>query len=214
MGAGAHALTFPVKHGELLNLVAFAHSDEDWPDYKQLTLPARREDAYRDFKGFGPNIQALISLTKPDLDRWAIFDLGDHPLPTYHKGRVCLSGDSAHATSPHHGAGAGAAIEDSAVLSELLADERVTMPEDLEAVFATFDACRREVTQALVQSSRRCGDLYEWQATDVGKDVKKIESELRERDERIWDADIRKVCIGAKVDMAKRLQGMNQPLKY
>jgi salicylate hydroxylase len=205
MGFGAHALTFPVKHGEQLNLVAFKHNSEDWPDYRKLTLPARREDAFRDFKGFGPNIQALISLTKPDLDRWAIFDLGDHPLPAYFKGRICLSGDSAHATSPHHGAGAGAAIEDAAVLAELLSDEHVTCEDDLEVVFAAFDACRRKKTQELVQSSRRCGDLYEWRTEDVGRNFKELEKELNERVKKIWEADVEKICEEAKEHLVNKL---------
>ncbi|GGJ58466.1 FAD-dependent oxidoreductase [Deinococcus roseus] len=38
----------------------------------------------------------------------------------WHKGRVLLIGDAVHATSPHVGQGAGMAIEDSAVLSEML----------------------------------------------------------------------------------------------
>ena len=38
--------------------------------------------------------------------QWAIFDLGKNPPPTYTKGRIAIIGDAAHATSPHHGAGA------------------------------------------------------------------------------------------------------------
>jgi salicylate hydroxylase len=148
----------------------------------------------------------LISLTRPELDKWAIFDLGDHPLPTYYKGRVCLSGDAAHATSPHHGAGAGAAIEDAAVLSELLCYEQVKGRDDLETVFATFDASRRASTQELVQSSRRCGELYEWRTDDVGKDFKRLEDELNERDKKIWETDVIKMCKDAKEDLAKRLK--------
>lgn len=119
-------------------------------------------------------------------------------MPTFYKGRVCIIGDAAHATSPHHGAGAGFCIEDSAILAELLKDDAVRSHADLEAVFAAFDAVRRERCQWLVQSSRRIGDCYEWRASGVGRDFKKIESEINERLGIISDIDIEGVCEEAK----------------
>ena len=119
-------------------------------------------------------------------------------MPTFYKGRVCIIGDAAHATSPHHGAGAGFCIEDSAILAELLKDDAVRSHADLEAVFAAFDAVRRERCQWLVQSSRRIGDCYEWRASGVGRDFKKIESEINERLGIISDIDIEGVCKDAK----------------
>jgi 2-polyprenyl-6-methoxyphenol hydroxylase-like FAD-dependent oxidoreductase len=41
--------------------------------------------------------------------------------PPWHRGRVVLIGDAAHATSPHIGQGAAQAIEDGIVLAEELA---------------------------------------------------------------------------------------------
>ncbi|KAI8183532.1 FAD-dependent monooxygenase azaH [Colletotrichum sp. SAR 10_86] len=48
---------------------------------------------------------------------WGLFDLGDHPVPTFSRGRICLIGDAAHASTPHQGAGAGLCIEDAATLA-------------------------------------------------------------------------------------------------
>jgi len=223
MGPDSHVLTFPVNHGETLNIVAFHTNSDPWPDFARLTRPAKREDAIRDYEGFGPNVQALLRLTKPDLDcvgfqwccksnlwliflQWAIFDLGDHPVPTFYKGRICISGDAAHATSPHHGAGAGFVIEDSAILAALLEDPRVKTPKDLEAVFAAFDANRRERTQGLVQSSRHMGNLYEWRVEGVGDDLKKIEKEINERNAVIWNVDVKEFVEDAKKELGKRLK--------
>lgn len=130
--------------------------------------------------------------------QWAIFDLGDQPAPTFYKGRVCITGDAAHATSPHHGAGAGFCIEDSAVLAELLSDEAVKDHRDLEAVFAAFDASRRERCQWLVKSSRWIGDCYEWRAEGVGRDFGKIEDEINRRMGIISGIDIDEVCGQAR----------------
>ena len=137
--------------------------------------------------------------------QWAIFDLGDNPVPTFCKERVCITGDAAHATSPHHGAGAGFCIEDSATLAELLADERVKTKKDLQAVFATFDAERRPRGHWLVQSSRRVGDCYEWRAEGVGRDFKKIEDEINWRNAVIADIDLAKMCSDAREKLGQRL---------
>lgn len=99
-------------------------------------------------------------------------------------------GDAAHATSPHHGAGAGLCIEDAAVLATLLADPQVTQASHLEDVFAVYDASRRPRTQWLVRSSRRAGNLYEWLTRDVGRDAAAMEKELAERLGHIWDFDL------------------------
>jgi len=111
-----------------------------------------------------------------------------------------------HATSPHHGSGAGFAIEDSAVLAELLADERVKGPDDLEPVFEAFETNRKERSQWLVQSSRRVGDLYEWRAEGVGEDFKKIEEALKEGFGKIWNVDIADFVREAKEDLGNRLR--------
>ena len=115
------------------------------------------------------------------------------------------SNNSADATSPHHGAGAGLGIEDSAVLVSLLSDERIKSPADLEAVFATFNDRRKERGQWLVQSSRWIGDCYEWLADGIGRDFGKIEREINERNAVIAEVDVESLCKEARDDLAKRL---------
>ena len=131
--------------------------------------------------------------------------MGDNPVPSFYKGRICISGDAAHATSPHHGAGAGFCIEDSAVLAELLCHESVKSGSDLEAVFSTFDECRRERTQWLVQSSRFIGDCYEWRAKGAGEDFGRIEREINERNSIIADVDVAEMCKAALQTLRKKL---------
>jgi salicylate hydroxylase len=143
--------------------------------------------------------------------QWAIFDLADHPVSSFYKGRVCLLGDAAHATSPHAGAGGGFCIEDSAVLATLLeAAVKQTKGEDaaipLETVFAAFDASRRERSQWLVKSSRFIGECYQWQAEGVGRDFARIEEEVNKRVGIISTYDVVGMCEQAKEDLARRLQ--------
>lgn len=205
MGPNRHALTFPVNHGTTLNLVAFVTTSDPWPsqDAHQLTLPAMRDDALRDFAGFGPNVLGLLRMTAPQLERWGLFDLAERPLPQFFRGRVCLVGDAAHASTPHHGAGAAMCIEDVAVLAELLGDAGVTDTTGLRAAFAAFDACRRGRDQWLVASSRRAADLYELRAR--GRDFAAIADEVRARQAYIWDIDLDAAIAAAREDLARRL---------
>lgn len=197
-------LTFPVNQGQTLNIVAFHTTPAEWTDYPRLTRSGTRDEALRDFASFGPNVLNLLKLTDPELNIWAIYDLP--PLPTFFKGRVAVLGDAAHATSPHHGAGAGFCIEDSAVLASLLSDPRVRdSHSDLEAVLATFDATRRERTQWLVKSSRFTGDLYEWRAEGIGGDFKGIEAEINRRNAAIADVDVDALCLEARTVLGGRL---------
>lgn len=53
----------------------------------------------------------------------------DHPdVPTWHRGRLIIIGDAAHAASPSSGQGASMAIEDAAVLALALRDRSGTEP--------------------------------------------------------------------------------------
>ncbi|KAB8621922.1 hypothetical protein FH972_026031 [Carpinus fangiana] len=211
LGPGGHILTFPVAQGKMMNVVAFRQDDSEWTD-KRLTAPAHKKDAQRDYAEWHPNILAILDMLNDDLDRWAIFDLGEHPLASYCKGRVCLLGDAAHATSPHHGAGAGFCIEDSAVMSALIqhantisAKRVCSVYKSLEAAFAAFDQSRRERTQWLVQSSRITGNLYDWMDPNAGQNKDQIYNELNERCQYIWNADIDIFTGDAVADLDQRV---------
>ena len=132
--------------------------------------------------------------------------MAENPLPTFHRGRICVAGDAAHASTPHHGAGAGFCVEDAAVLSSLLNDQRAQRPCHLASVFAAFDSCRRDRAQWLVRSSRQAADMYEWRAPELGSRYdERIQREVRERQEHIWNFDLDKLIRDAREDLERRL---------
>jgi len=206
LGPDAHILTFPINKGNTMNVVAFTTTREGWPDAHKSTRPATKQDALNDFKGWGKNVTHILNLLEENVDVWAIFDMLDHPAPFYAKGRIVMTGDAAHATSPHHGSGAGFAIEDSAVLAELLATPQAKTPKGIKAAFQAFDMTRRPRTQWLIASSRRTGEIYEGQAEGVGRDMEKAEVELKERCEKIWNGDINAMITEAKEHLDKVLE--------
>ncbi|KAI8308536.1 FAD-dependent monooxygenase azaH [Colletotrichum sp. SAR11_240] len=150
-------------------------------------------------RAMGSNLWRMKSV-----DRWGLFDLGDHPVPTFSRGRICLIGDAAHASTPHQGAGAGLCIEDAATLASLLADDRVEGRDDISAAFAAYDQCRRDRGHRLVEGSRRIGELYEGQ-TEVGKDFKAIENEVRTKAKDIWEFDINESIHHSLGDLERRI---------
>ncbi|KAH6649348.1 hypothetical protein F5144DRAFT_634596 [Chaetomium tenue] len=216
MGHGRHVLTFPVgKPGEqFLNLVAFVtDSSESWPsqDARSFTLPATREDALRDFEegGFGKTVQRLLRLTKDKMDKWGLFDLADRPLPKFYSDRILVIGDAAHASTPHHGSGAGFCMEDVAVLASLLEEDiqgdDASPIDGLQAMFAAFDASRRERDQWLVQSSRRAADLYQWRLPNTGRDnFEVMRKDIETRQAVCWGIDLEKAIREAREDLRRR----------
>lgn len=192
LGYDGHVLTFPIDHGRTLNVVAFRTQVGGcgWPESAEWVQPSTassRADMEEDFRGWGPHVRAILGLMETR-DKWALFDHG-HSARTYHrKGKICLIGDAAHASTPHQGSGAGMAIEDAYVLARLLG--KVREAADLESAFAEFEARRKERTQRLVRSSREQAALYDFQAEGVGDDIEKIAQMLPGRWDWIWDYEV------------------------
>ncbi|KAL8957152.1 MAG: hypothetical protein Q9183_006134 [Haloplaca sp. 2 TL-2023] len=216
LGQDGHALTFPVAGGNFLNVVAFVTDENDWPHPVKFTAPATKTEAVKAFAGFNTTVQAIIDLLPDQLDKWAIFDTYDHPPPTFVKGNVCIAGDAAHAAAPYHGAGAGFAIEDGAVLAQLLATagstgngSGVDMSKTIHAALEAYNAVRIERARWLVETSRFVGEMYEWQNTNVGSDAGKLAEEIEWRSRKIWDYDIDAMMIGALGEFETRLDALS-----
>jgi FAD-dependent urate hydroxylase len=91
----------------------------------------------------------LAALTGP-IGVYPIYDMP--PLPTWHRGPVCLIGDAVHAIGPHVGQGASLALEDALMLAQGARD----IP-DIAVAFATFERLRRTRVDPIVRQSRRTG---------------------------------------------------------
>lgn len=77
------------------------------------------------------------------------------PAP-WHKGRIILIGDAAHATTPHLASGAGMAVEDGLVLCELLQKH-----DSLPAAFDAFMQRRWERCRLVVENSVAIGAMQQ-----------------------------------------------------
>ncbi|KAI2621285.1 hypothetical protein GGR54DRAFT_630339 [Hypoxylon sp. NC1633] len=203
MGPSAHILHFPVAAGKLLNVVAFVRDPEDWPlgdanGVGNMTRPGTREDVAAAFKGWGPTVGKIVDLLPETIDKWAIFDTYDYPASTFVQGRVCLAGDAAHASSPHHGAGAGIGVEDALAICTLLEKASETLARDpqadradiVEASLEVYNKVRPPRSQWLVRSSRQVCDIYEWVYPETLMDWEKCHAEITARSHKLWYFDI------------------------
>ncbi|KFZ10498.1 hypothetical protein V501_05170 [Pseudogymnoascus sp. VKM F-4519 (FW-2642)] len=185
MGEHGHVLTFPIEKGKTMNVVAFRTKvDGKWEDDKWV-LASKKEDMVKDFEGWGDKVTSIISLMEK-FDVWALFE--HPPAPTYYKGRLCLLGDAAHASTPHQGAGAGQAIEDAFILSHLFG--QVHSAADITQAFKAYDAVRRPRSQRVVTTSKEAGCLYEMEDEEVGNDLDKARENLLARCKWIWENDL------------------------
>ncbi|EON68907.1 hypothetical protein W97_08165 [Coniosporium apollinis CBS 100218] len=193
MGQHGHVLTFAIEKGKTMNVVAFS-SSETW-DSDNWVVTTNKDKMMADFAGWSKSVESILTLMQKT-DIWALFN--HPPCETYYKGRVCIQGDAAHGSTPHQGSGAGMAIEDSYVLSNLVA--AVEDASGIESAFEAFDAVRRERTQRLVKTSREAGQLYDFELPGVLDDVEKIRKNLDGRMGWIWYEDMQ-----AELEKGKRL---------
>ncbi|KXT04843.1 hypothetical protein AC579_8298 [Pseudocercospora musae] len=213
VGPGAHVLHYPVN-STTIGAAVYVHDAHDWPLGLGAPLTAQgvREDVLQAVKGWSEPIQRLVALFPEKLEKWALFDMYEYPLRHYNWRRIALAGDAAHASSPHHGAGASFGIEDGLVLCTLL-HEVARMPQRelhhaLELAFQTYDDIRRTRTQWLVNSSRRTCSLY--QQAEWGDLRRKVFAqtcfeEVRDRSFKIWHFDSAQMVRDTVENYAARL---------
>ena len=106
------------------------------------------------------------------------------------KVRICLSGDAAHASTPHQGAGAGMALEDAYILSNVLGRVKEGRSEEIAAAFEGYNMLRKERTQKLVATSRKVAEIYEFQ--EVGDEAETVRTKLESWYQWIWEHDLEK----------------------
>ncbi|RYO93051.1 hypothetical protein DL762_001314 [Monosporascus cannonballus] len=184
MAKGKGAVLYPITKGKEANFIFFI-VDNHGRAHGNITERCTKEEMLEDLKGFDSRLLRLLDHARPL--RWPIM----HHLetPTYVRGRVCLLGDVAHASSPHQAAGAGQALEDAAILSHLLT--LVKSPDQIEAALQVYDAARRPRAQKVVQTSYEAGVMYMWSNPEIGDDMNKIMENANQRLHWIWQHDLK-----------------------
>ena len=209
LGKHGHVLTTLIEHGKTLNVVAYTTQENGmWP-HGDWVKPGTREEMLSQFEGWSEPVLEILGLLEK-INMWALFD---HYLParTFHrKGFMCLLGDAAHASTPHHGAGSGMAVEDAFVLTKLLAS--IDRARELELVFGAYDAVRRPRSQRLVASSRRIARTYDLEDRAIGDDMQAMGKFLEHAWDWIWTEDLDEQLAKAKSVLRGRQQSKKEAL--
>jgi len=114
LGDGCFFGLFPVSH---THTYGFGYINE--PERRHDPTLGRLARLRERFAGFGGLVKAYLASLECD-EQIHCAAIESLELDHWHKGRVVLIGDAAHASSPMMGQGGCMAIEDAAVLAELL----------------------------------------------------------------------------------------------
>lgn len=149
-GEKTHLVTYPLRRGELFNLVAVFHSnkyDEGWNTFGDTAELGER------FAHAVPHVKELLG----KIETWKMWVLCDRePVKNWTDRRVTLLGDAAHPMLQYLAQGAGQAIEDAVVLREALRFTR----GHVQKAFQKYQAARYLRTGRVQLTARFYGDIY------------------------------------------------------
>ena len=171
MGPKAHVVTYYVKGGQAVNIVAVTET-ADWVE-ESWTEPSSTEELLAAYEGWNDDLIRLFKMTDPSQTfKWGLFD--HDPLTRWSTSRATLLGDAAHPMLPFLSQGAAMAIEDAYVLAEALTHYQ----GDPAAALRAYEQERRPRTAEVQLQARERGRSYHLSTPE----------ELRKRDEAFREA--------------------------
>lgn len=149
-GPKTHFVHYPLRRGELFNLVAVFHSDryeEGWDVFGDA------EELNVKFQGEHADVRTLLN----KIESWRMWVLCDRePIRDWSKGRVVLLGDAAHPMLQYLAQGACMAIEDAVCLADRLSAAN----GDYSAAFLAYQQARYLRTARVQLTARMYGQIY------------------------------------------------------
>jgi len=132
MGRDFHVVQYPVRRGEMLNVVAIVHGKVQG-DPKQWDHSANAAELRTRLADAGTDLRDLIAA----IPAWRLWALSDRPpmrsAAEHARGRIALLGDAAHPMRPYLAQGAGMAIEDADALANALGRQVSDVPAALQS---------------------------------------------------------------------------------
>ena len=154
LGPQAHLVHYPVRNGDLINVVAIA--EDSWRAEKDddlWSISSRPQEISPRFAKWAPEARGLVASAK-EWRRWPLFDR--NPVARWSMDRVALLGDAAHPMLPFFAQGAAQAIEDADALGDSFAKHGA----DVNAALGAYEKARSERAGAVVIASRKQGAIY------------------------------------------------------
>lgn len=143
--------------GKRFGFVEIGKNKVYWYAVIKDTMMKENYDLSDLFNEFHPEIVKIINETPKD--NIIFSDIKDlQPINQWQKGKVCLVGDAAHATTPNMGQGACQAIEDAYVIGKLFGQEK-----SVEAVFTQYEKLRLEKAHYIINTSWTIGKVAHYE---------------------------------------------------
>ena len=147
LGPRLHVVQYPVRRGELQNLVVIVQGPAP-NDLENWDHAANSADLETALKGTCTALQEAVRGVAEAGGGWRLWPLCDRPPvrgpADMAQGVVALLGDAAHPMRPYLAQGAGMAIEDAAELARALAMDAVDVPTRLKRyALARWQRCAR-----------------------------------------------------------------------
>jgi salicylate hydroxylase len=159
-GPRNHLVQYPLRGGELFNLVAVFHSDRYVEGWNTKGDPAELRQR---FAGTCDTVQALLG----KIDDWRMWVLCDRePASTWSDGPVTLLGDAAHPMLQYLAQGACMALEDAVVLTECVE----ASGNDFAIAFREYEQKRYLRTGRCQLMARVYGEVYH--ASGVARELR------------------------------------------
>jgi 2-polyprenyl-6-methoxyphenol hydroxylase-like FAD-dependent oxidoreductase len=161
-GEKVHLVHYPLRTGELFNLVAVFHSnryEEGWDSYGDPT------ELHERFAKTCEPVRTLLN----KIESWRMWVLCDRPpIKDWSRGRITLLGDAAHPMLQYLAQGAGMSIEDAVCL----ADRAAAANGDYAAAFLAYQQARYLRTGRVQIMARVYGEFYH--AAGVAKELRNM----------------------------------------
>jgi len=156
MGPRAHLVAYPISGARQLNVVAIVPGTWNRPGWSAPGDGLELKSAFDASRWPGP-ARMMISA----VDGWRKFALFTVPEGSeWSRGAIALLGDAAHAMLPFAAQGAGMAIEDAAVLADVLSEGAGQTPATIAAALKRYGRLRRPRVTRMQRTAREAGRIY------------------------------------------------------
>jgi 3-hydroxybenzoate 6-monooxygenase len=149
-GDKVHLVHYPLRGGDLFNLVAVFHSnryEEGWDTFGDA------DELHQRFAGTWVDVRTLLA----KIESWRMWVLCDrHPVKEWSRGRMTLLGDAAHPMLQYLAQGACMAIEDAVCLADFVEEA----DGDFAGAFQAYQAARYLRTGRVQVMARVYGEVF------------------------------------------------------
>jgi salicylate hydroxylase len=160
-GPGYHVVHYPLRHGAEFNIVAVFRTTTHAEKADAGTYRAELEETYRSAHPLMRQLNAMMDL------RWRRSVADRAPVRHWHRGRIVLLGDAAHAPLQSLAQGACMAIEDGLCLAEAID----SAAGDFAAAYRRYEALRVTRTARVQLESRALWESF-YHVEGIARDVR------------------------------------------